>query len=474
MRHPAAFCKSIQTLIFVYLKNARGATDSYAVAKLSFTIAKPMECNSQGGPRSARAFRKESRSVKLCHLFLFFLLAADCRPMCAQQRAQSLTLASALALAEKQNLDLAAARSKRTVGLAGVRIAAERPNPAASFGVARDSPHESAVIDQPLEIGSQRKRRIEVAQQERALTETGISAMERQVRRQVREAYFALAQSRGVTAQQASAVKLAERLHEIASARFQAGDIPQLEVTQAELEVARARADFQVAQAEEKVSLSDLNALLNEPATTAWDLGDAFAVLPPSTTLEELLTKAGGSNSEIARLTQEKKVEESRKALLDAERIPNIGLQFGADFNAPGIGVNSGGYIVGPRGQISIELPLFWHNQGQIAESIANQTALDGQLAAARRTADAKVESAYFDLEARQTQVQLYRDTILPSSEHLGQMAEDSYRAGKANILTVLGAQHDVQQVERDYLASLLAVQSSFAQLEEAVGAPLD
>jgi hypothetical protein len=34
--------------------------------------------------------------------------------------------------------------------------------------------------------------------------------------------------------------------------------------------------------------------------------------------------------------------------------------------------------------------------------------------------------------------------------------------------------QRDVQQAERDYLGSLLAVQSAFARLEEAVGAPLD
>jgi outer membrane protein TolC len=53
-------------------------------------------------------------------------------------------------------------------------------------------------------------------------------------------------------------------------------------------------------------------------------------------------------------------------------------------------------------------------------------------------------------------------------------MAEESYRAGKANIMTVLGAQRDVLQAERDYLDSLLAVQSAFSQLEEAVGAPLD
>jgi len=95
-------------------------------------------------------------------------------------------------------------------------------------------------------------------------------------------------------------------------------------------------------------------------------------------------------------------------------------------------------------------------------------------LAAARRAADAKVESAYFELGARQTQVRVYRETILPSSQRLEEMAEESYRAGKANILTVLGAQRDVQQAERDYLDSLDAMQAAFAQLEEAVGAPLD
>jgi outer membrane protein, heavy metal efflux system len=415
----------------------------------------------------------EDRALKAAYLFLLPMLVTASSPLPAQQSSRGLTVVAALDLAERQNLDLVAARSRRAVALAGVQIAGERLNPTVSFGAARDSPHESALMDQPIEIGSQRKKRIEFARQEGALADTDIATIERQVRRQVREAFFGLAEARGITAQQSSAVTLAGRLHDIADARFNAGDIPQLEVTQADLELARARADFEVAQAEEKVALSDLNALLNEPATADWNLGDAFAA-PPALTLEDLLARTSGSNAEVVRLGQEQKVEESRLSLLDAERIPNLGLQFGADLNAPGVGPHSGGYIVGPRGQISIELPLFARNQGQIAESMANQSLLVNELAAARRNANAKVESAYFDLAARRTQVQLYRDTILPSSERLEQMAEDSYRAGKANILTVLGAQHDAQQVERDYLASLLAVQSSFAQLEEAVGAPLD
>jgi cobalt-zinc-cadmium efflux system outer membrane protein len=204
-------------------------------------------------------------------------------------------------------------------------------------------------------------------------------------------------------------------------------------------------------------------------------LGDALSAFAAPPALEDLLARAGSSNAEIARVSQEAKIERSRKALLEAERTPNLGLQFGADLNAPGgLGINTGGYEVGARGQLSMELPIFSHNQGEIAQSIANARALDGALAAARRAADSKVESAYFDLEARQTQAQLYHQTILPSSQHLEEMAEESYRAGKANIMTVLGAQRDVQQAERDYLDSLLAVQSAFSQLEEAVGAPLD
>jgi outer membrane protein, heavy metal efflux system len=407
-------------------------------------------------------------------LVLLLLPAGALSPVSAQRAPQNLTVAAAMDLAEKQNLDLVAARAERAVALAGVRIAGERPNPSLSFGASRDAPHENALIDQPLEIGSKRERRIEVARQEGALTEADISALERRVRRNVRDAYFGLAHARAATAQQTDAVKLADRLREIAKARFDAGDIPQLEVTQSELEAARADANRQVALQEEKVALSDLNALLNEPVATDWDLGDALSAFTAPPALADVLTRAGSSNAEIARISQEVKIEQGRKALLEAERIPNLGLQFGSDFNAPGVGPHSGGYEFGPRGQLSMELPIFSHNQGEISQSIANAQALEGALAAARRAADSEVESAYFDLEARETQAQLYHQTILPSSQHLEEMAEESYRAGKANILTVLGAQRDAQQAERDYLDSLLALQSAFSQLEEAVGAPLD
>jgi outer membrane protein, heavy metal efflux system len=388
----------------------------------------------------------------------------------ALTNARRLTLAAALDMAERQNLDLAAARAQRAVAQAGVRAAGERPNPTAFFDATRDTPHESLFFDQPIELGSKRQRRIDVAKQEIGAAEIDITALERQVRHEVRDAYFGLAHARGATAQQNDVLQLAQRLHDIAQARFQAGDIAQLEVTQTDLEVSRDQADLQVAQQEEKVALSDLNALLNEDATTDWDLGGVLTTALPEVALDDLLLRAGVSNAEIVRIIQEEGTQQSQTSLLKAERIPNLGLEFGVDFNSPG----PGGYREGPRGQISMELPLLSRNQGEIAQSLATERAMAGELAAVRRSANAKVESAYFDLVARRTEVQVYRDSLLPASQRLEQMAEDSYRAGKADILVVLGAQQDVHQVERQYLDSLLAVQSAFAELEEQVGMPLD
>jgi outer membrane protein TolC len=53
-------------------------------------------------------------------------------------------------------------------------------------------------------------------------------------------------------------------------------------------------------------------------------------------------------------------------------------------------------------------------------------------------------------------------------------MAEESYRAGKTNILTAIQAQQDVQSVESSYLQSLEQLQDLYAGLEETVGGAVD
>ena len=121
-----------------------------------------------------------------------------------------------------------------------------------------------------------------------------------------------------------------------------------------------------------------------------------------------------------------------------------------------------------------MELPLFNRNQGEIAQTSAVLAAIEGQEAAKKRAVAAQVESAYYELTSREAEVALYRQELVPSSRKLAEMTEESYQFGKANILMVISAQRDVQQVDSEYLNSLLAMQTSIAALEEIVGTPLE
>jgi len=404
--------------------------------------------------------------VKLLRMLVLVMVVAASSALA--QRAPTLTLQSAFELADKQNLDLAAVRRRRAVALAGIQIARQRPNPTLSFEALRDSPHEALLVEQPLEFGSKRGRRIDVAKEEGVLTDVEIGALARQVRRETREAFYRALLARAESERLGRVVQVAERLEQIARDRFGAGDVAQLEVIQAGLEVARAQAVRQVAEQREKVSLSQLNALLNELAETNWELAGKLEDAGAVPSLQELLARARQLNPELQHLGQEQKIEESRRALLKAERVPNLAVQVGSDFNAPPE------FHAGPRGALAMELPLFTRNQGQITQSMATQQVLSAEATATDRAVSARLEAGYFDIKAQQTQVELYSVKLLPVARQVESMAEESYRSGKTSILSVLQAQQNAQGVERSYLESLFALQSMLAGLEETVGGPIE
>lgn len=407
--------------------------------------------------------------MSLSRATLFIMVIAGLTLWAQEPRtATRLNLQLALELAEKQNLDLAAARQRRAVSLAGVQIAKARPNPTFAVSESRDAPHQSLLFDQPLEIGGQRGRRIDVAQQEGALTSVEVATLARQVRMDTRQAFYSLALARAATQRLGEVVKLADRLKQIAQDRYDAGAVAQLEVIQAGLELARAQADFDVARRRESIALSQLNVLLNEPATRAWELAGSLEDPLPEVRLEDLTQRAYASNYDLLHLAQELKVEESRLKLVKAQRVPNLDVQLGTDLNAPN------DYTFGPRAGLSLTIPLFYRNQGEIAQSLANERLLEAETAAMKRSVAGRVEASYFDLKAQQSQVDAYRQKLVPAARQLLSLAEESYRAGKTSILSVIDAQRNVQDVERSYQESLQALQNAFAGLEETVGVALE
>lgn len=404
----------------------------------------------------------------------------------------TLDLAQALAAAAQNNLELRAARQQRALAIAGGITARQLPNPTITFGAARDAPHENLLLDQPLEIGGQRGLRIAVAQEEQRSTELDIAMLERQVRRRTREAFFRSLIARAQSAQMKDAFALASRTENAVKQRFDAGDVAEIEVIQAQVEQLRAQADYEFAVQSQRAADAQLGALLARPivpaanttpapysppapssvapmsAATQLSLSGDPAAMPPLPTLDQVTEKAMQSNSDITRTAQDLRTEEKRLALARSLRVPNLDLQAGVDLNS------GRDFNVGPRGQVALQVPLFYRGQGEIALSNARIELLRLTLSSQRTNAAAQVAAAYFDFEGKLHQAQQYRDRIMPQSVRLEQMAQDSYQSGKSDLLTLIDAQRRLNDLRKAYLDSLFAAQSSFAALEEATGAPLD
>ncbi len=391
-----------------------------------------------------------------------------CTGVCAFSQAAQLDLRTALQTAELNNWEMRAARQQRALALAGITTARQLPNPTVTFSTARDSPHQSVVWDQPIELGGKRSKRIAVAEEEQRAAEVDISILSRQIRRRTREAFYRALSARAQTEQAKAALDLALRLREIVQQRFEAGDVAQLEVIQADVEVARTEADYELTAQSQRSAEVQLAALLSRQLDQPLSLAGKLEELPPPQLLARLTEIALRANPEVQRTAQDLKVEERRLDLARAQRIPTLGLQAGTDLNAPP------DFQVGPRGQIGITLTLLYRGRGEIALSSARVKLLQLTLHARQINASAQVASTFFDFAAKRRQAEQYAQKIVPETVRLEEMAEDSYRSGRSNLLILIDAQRRLNDVRRAYIESMFAVQDSFAILEEAVGAPLD
>lgn len=389
-------------------------------------------------------------------------------PAYAETPGPPLDLKAALQAAQTDNLELRAARQQRAVALAGIKIAGQLPNPTVSFGAARDLPHESLLWDQPIELGGKRSGRIGVAREEQKATEIDISVVERQVRHRTRDAFYQALLARAATHEAKTALDLSTRIRDTVQTRFQAGDVAQLELIQAEVELARATADYEVTVRSQRVADVQLTVLLNRPLDKPLELSGSIEDLPHVEGLPAITEMALRSNADVQRSNQQVAIEERRLRLAKSSRIPNIDLQAGVDLNSPP------DFNVGPRGQIAVTLPLFNHGQGEVAQSSARLDLLRLSMQAQKNNAEAQVFAAYFDYDAKSRQASEYRTTIVPQTVRLEEMAEESYSAGKSNLLTLIDAQRRLNETRRTYLGNLFSVQSAFSALEEAVGVPLD
>ena len=310
------------------------------------------------------------------------------------------TLEDILATALAQHPLIEAARARVDAARGSRRTAGTLPNPIATYAV-EDTPfpgqgrstsletERSAYVTFPLEPLFQRGPRIDRADEGIRVAEAELAAAERHTARDVARAFYRVALAQvavGAAEENRSAV---ERLVEYLRARVGEGASPEAELIRAEVErdqtatevtladvdLVRARADLQPFLGGPSPSLDSLQVTVAEPSLA----GAALAPLEQFTQHASLRPELVSARAKVG-AAQAAAAYEGRLVIREA------GASFGLKRTS---GVNS--MIAG----LSVSVPIFDRNSGEVDRATAERLAAERELAWIERVVTAEVTGAY-------------------------------------------------------------------------------
>jgi len=379
--------------------------------------------------------------------------------------ASSLTLSAALSQALDGNPDLAAAQNEARAA-EGARIqAGALPNPTLAAQIEdqrRETRTSTVTLSQPIELGGKRAARIAAADRAIEIAKSQLDAKRMDVRANVTAMFFAalLAQER-VTLAQAS-LDLARRGSDAANKRVTAGKVSPVEETKAKVAEASVRLELVQAQGELRTSLEQLRGAIGPgPAIRAVD-GNALQ-MPRSISVDQVAARV-----EATPAVREARLEirrfEALAELERAKRIPDVTLTLGATRPTE---LSRNQAIVG----ISIPLPIFDTNRGNIQEALRRQDKAEDTARATELRVRTEAQSARQRLETSLAEVASLRDEVLPGAQSAFDAATKGFELGKFSYLEALDAQRTLLQSRSQYLRALADTHRSAAELYRLLGA---
>src|SRR5436309_7928762 len=160
-----------------------------------------------------------------------------------------------------------------------------------------------------------------------------LQSAESDLRHDVRIGFYDVLQAQGKAREVAASRGLAKRLLDITNSRFEAGDVPRLEVLQAQLELKRRENEVVQAENESKAAVVRLNLLLNrypqDPFAANGSLEDTGGTL----NLESLLSNAESQRAEIKSAQSQLQAQQGRLSLARKERIPDLQMEAGTEIH---------------------------------------------------------------------------------------------------------------------------------------------
>ena len=252
-----------------------------------------------------------------------------------------------------------------------------------------------------------------------------------------------------------------------AEIRFDSGDVAQLEVMQAEVEMGRATNRLTAAGNGLSAARTGLNTLLSRPLGTPLTIADSLVYRPLAASLDQLKERALRQRPELSGIALQLQALRSLQAEATAAYLPDLNLGLARQRRHGGHGEDSW------RWTFFMEVPL-WAFTSQRAERAraGRKPPRSAEREALRNRILLETEEAYLDLDTAAEQVALFQDRILAGSERALSAASRSYDEGKSTYLELLEARRIRIETLVEYAHALFEYGAADAALERAVGGP--
>ena len=389
----------------------------------------------------------------------------------------TITLDEATQMALQHNHNLLAARTTVQQSEAQEVTANLRPNPTLFTdweylplvhpnGGVLDYLHDSTEGDIGLsylfERGKKRQHRLQAAKDATAVTRSQVADNERSLTFQVAQLFInvQLAQSTLDLARQD--LKSFETSVDIGARQVKAGGISENDFLKIKLQLLQFQQDVEQALLAKSQALSDLRQLLGYESVPAdYDVSGAFDYQPLTVTFEELQTRALANRPDLRAAMQGVTAASSQYEL--AKVNGKVDVTVGANYSH----VNG---LSAATFNVSVPLPIFDRNQGEIARTHFVITQAQQQQAAAKGQVMTDVRDAFEALQSSDRIARYYRSGYLEVSQKSRDISEYAYRRGAASLLDFLDAERSYRATQLAWRQAIAAYLTALEQLREAVG----
>jgi cobalt-zinc-cadmium efflux system outer membrane protein len=386
----------------------------------------------------------------------------------AAAAAEPLSLAKAIELALEGNPEVAAAKRQWEATEGQVLQGRSRPNPELAYSLEdtrSKTRTQSWQLNLPVELGGKRAARTKAAEKTREQAQAQLAELQATVRANVAAAYFDVltAQERLVLARDSAA--LAKSSTDTVSKRVAAGKVSPVEESKARVAEAGVRVELAQAASEQRNALSRLFALLGRidaPYTVLEGKAENLPSVPSLADLQPLISSAPGVV--LARIEVDRR--EALTALELSKRVPDVTVSVGMQRSNE---TQRNVLLFG----VSVPLPIFDRNQGNLLEALKLEDKARDELQAASVRLHSEVAQGQERLSTITAEVQSLQQDVLPGAKSAYDAATIGFENGKFNFLEVLDAQRTYFTAKSQYLKALGEAHRAAADIDRLLGASM-